>query len=200
VHLDIFYREKSLAKARASKIGKKHTMPEFAAMTNDVDEGIGIVLEKIESLGLSNTTYIFFLSDNGGRLTMPKQEGKELPRNHPLRNGKGTMYEGGIRVPFVIVGPRVEPGAVSRTPVTGLDIFPTIAELAGYSQPLPKALDGGSMTQVMFNGGKGEVSRNNPFLIFHQAVSRDAVSALLEENFKLEKEPAGVVQPLERHR
>ncbi|MDB4459054.1 sulfatase-like hydrolase/transferase [bacterium] len=188
VHLDIFYREKSLEKARASKIGKKHTMPEFAAMTSNVDEGIGMVLDKIESLGLSNTTYIFFLSDNGGRNTIPKQEGKELHRNHPLREGKGTVYEGGIRVPFVVIGPGVESGAVSRTAVTGLDIFPTIAELANYSQPLPKALDGGSMTQVMFDGGKGSISRNHPFLIFHQAVSRDAESALIEGNFKLVKD------------
>ncbi|MFP6875841.1 MAG: sulfatase-like hydrolase/transferase [Roseibacillus sp.] len=187
VHLDIFYREKSLEKARAGKIGRKHTMPEFAAMTSDVDQGIGMVLDRIQSLGLQNSTYVFFLSDNGGRLTMPRQKGKELPRNHPLRNGKGTMYEGGIRVPFVVIGPGVQPGAVSRTSVTGLDLFPTIAELAGYDQPLPQALDGGSLTQVMSHRGRGEVTRNKPFLIFHHAVARNAQSALILGDYKLVK-------------
>ena len=114
-------------------------MPEFAAMTSDVDDGIGRVLDKIRSLGLENSTYVFFLSDNGGRNTMPGQKGKGLDRNHPLRDGKGSVYEGGIRVPFIVCGPGVEAGAVSRTPVTGLDIFPTVAELAGYRPTLPKA-------------------------------------------------------------
>jgi arylsulfatase A len=187
VHLDIFYREQSLENARAAKAGKKHTMPEFAAMTSDVDDGIGRVLDKIRSLGLENSTYVFFLSDNGGRNTMPGQKGRELHRNHPLRDGKGSVYEGGIRVPFIVRGPGVEAGTVSRTPVTGLDIFPTVAELAGYGKALPKALDGGSMTPVIFNGGQGEVARNKPFLFFHQAVARSGETALIQGDYKLVK-------------
>ena len=187
VHLDIFYRETSFDETRGWKKGKKHTMPEFAAMTSDVDAGIGMVLDKIKSLGLENSTYIFFLSDNGGRNSIPGQKGKELHRNHPLRDGKSSMYEGGIRVPFVVIGPGVQAGAVSRTPVTGLDIFPTIAELAGYDKALPEALDGGSMTGVLANGGRGEMARNNPFLFFHHAVSRPAQSALILGDYKLVK-------------
>ena len=187
VHLDIFYREQSLEKARAAKRGKKHSMPEFAAMTSDVDEGIGIVLDKIKSLGLENSTYVFFLSDNGGRNTMPGQQGKQLHRNHPLRDGKGSVYEGGIRVPFIVRGPGVEAETVSHVPVTGLDIFPTIAQLAGYQPTLPKALDGGSMTPVMFHGGRGKVARHKPFLFFHQAVARSAETALILGDDKLVK-------------
>lgn len=186
VHLDIYYREETLLQIPPSE-GKKHTMPEFAAMTSDLDIGIGKLMDKIEQLGLQDNTYIFFLSDNGGRLTMPGQEGQELPRNYPLREGKGTMYEGGIRVPFVVIGPNVEAGSVSRVAVTGLDIFPTIAELAGYSAPLPDAIDGGSMTEVLFNQGQGAVSRNKPFLFFHQAIDRVAQTALIQENYKLVK-------------
>jgi arylsulfatase A-like enzyme len=187
VHLDIFYRQQSLKQAQAAKAGKKHTMPEFAAMTSDVDEGIGKVLDKIEALGLKNSTYVFFLSDNGGRNTLPGQNGRELPRNHPLRDGKGSVYEGGIRVPFIVQGPGVQSGIVSRVPVTGLDIFPTIAELADYQPALPKGLDGGSMTPVMFNDGSGEVKRNQPFLLFHQAVARSGETALIQGNYKLVK-------------
>lgn len=187
VHLDIFFRKQSLAAAREEKPGNKHSMPEFAAMTRDVDEGIGITLDKIKSLGIENSTYVFFLSDNGGRNTLPGQGEAKLPRNHPLRDGKGSVYEGGIRVPFLIRGPGVQPGCVSDVPVTGLDIFPTIAELAGFRPALPAALDGGSMTPVMFNRGSGKVDRNRPFLLFHQAVARSAETALMMDNLKLVK-------------
>lgn len=188
VHLDIFYREETMSQVEDGlSPGRKHTMPEFAAMTSDVDTGIGELLDKIESLGLNASTYVFFLSDNGGRLTMPGQEGAELPRNHPLFNGKGTMYEGGIRVPFIVTGPNIEAGSVSRTAVTGLDIFPTMAELAGFPDPLPKALDGGSITEVLFDQGQGDVARNHPFLIFHHAVERAAQTSLIQGDYKLVK-------------
>ena len=187
VHLDIFYRESSLQQAKKWRKGSKHSMPEFAAMTRDVDDGIGIVLDKIKSLGLQNNTYVFFVSDNGGRNTIPKQTGTKQHRNYPLRDGKGSMYEGGIRVPFIVMGPGVAQSTISRVPVTGLDIFPTIADLADYPFPLPKELDGGSLKDVLQNRGTGKVHRNNPFLFFHQAVARNAQSALIQDDFKLVK-------------
>ena len=187
VHLDIFYREESFKEASSWKKGMKHSMPAFAAMTTDVDTGIGILLDRIESLGLKDTTYIFFLSDNGGRNGIPGQDDPEVHRNDPLRDGKGSMYEGGIRVPFIVAGPGVDPNGISAVPVTGLDIFPTVAELAGYSKLLPEALDGGSLASMIHNGGKGEVHRNNPFFIFHQAVARDAETSLILGNYKLVK-------------
>ena len=187
VHLDIFYSEDSLKQTKRLAEGKKHTMPEFAAMTRDLDAGIGSVMDKIESLGLKDNTYVFFLSDNGGRLTMPGQKNKKLPRNHPLRQGKGSMYEGGLRVPFIAVGPGVKPGGLSRVPVTGLDLFPTLAELAGHTKPLPKSLDGGSLTRLLRNQGQGAVQRSNSFLLFHQAVARSAQTALIQGDYKLVK-------------
>ncbi len=72
-------------------------------------------------------------------------------------------------------------------PVTGLDILPTIADLVGYAKPLPEALDGGSLKSVLLNGGRGEVKRSNPFLIFHQAVARNAETSLILDNYKLVK-------------
>jgi arylsulfatase A-like enzyme len=187
VHLDIYYCQETLDICVTRPIGEKHTMPEFAAMTEDMDAGIGSILDKIESLGIKDNTYIFFMSDNGGRFTMPGQQGKVLDRNYPLREGKGTMYEGGIRIPFVVIGPGVEPGSVSRVPVTGLDILPTAAELCGYKKKLPDVLDGGSMKSVLINKGKGSIKRNNPFFIFHQAVSRDGETAIRLGKFKLVK-------------
>jgi len=187
VHLDIFYRAETLAETQGWQEGKKHTMPEFAAMTSDVDTGIGLILDRIEALGLAETTYVFFLSDNGGRNSMPGQKGETLERNSPLRDGKGSVYEGGIRVPFVVKGPGVAANTVSEVPVTGLDLFPTMAELAGFKSDLPAALDGGSLSEVIHHGGKGSVTRANPFLLFHQAVARAPETALLLGDYKLVK-------------
>ena len=90
-------------------------------------------------------------------------------------------------MPFVVVGPKVKENSYSDVPVTGLDILPTLADLAGYKKDLPEALDGGSMEPVIHNKGKGEVSRNLPFLIFHHAVDRSPQSAIREGNYKLVK-------------
>ena len=187
VHLDIFYRQNTFSEENAREKGIKHSLPEFAAMTNDVDSAIGSLMKSIQSMGLSETTYIFFLSDNGGRLTVPGQGRRALSRNYPLRHGKGSMYEGGIRVPFVVIGPEIQPGSVSGVPVTALDFFPTMAELANYAHPLPQTIDGGSLLPVLRNGGIGMVKRSKPFLIFHQAVARKAQSAIMSGDYKLVK-------------
>ena len=188
VHLDIFYRDQTLAQVKQRKAGRKHNMPQFAAMTADLDTGIGLLMKKVKSLGLLDNTYIFFLSDNGGRNTLPKSPPRRAHRNYPLRDGKGSMYEGGLRVPFVVSGPGIEPGSVSHVPVTGLDIMPTLATLAGYPDPLPGNVDGGSIVNVLRQDGKGTVPRQYPFLIFHQAVSRDAETSLRLGHYKLVKQ------------
>lgn len=187
VHLGITYTRKSLEKYKKMNPGEKHHIPEFAAMTEDLDTGIGLLLDKINELGLLENTYIIFLSDNGGRTAQPIG-GKQLkPRNFPLREGKGSMYEGGIRVPFVVVGPNIEANSYSHVPITGLDILPTLADLAGYNEKLPEILDGGSFRSVACNEGVGEVKRNRPYLIFHHAVNRKPQSAIREGDYKLVK-------------
>jgi len=97
------------------------------------------------------------------------------------------MYEGGLRVPFIVLGPGVQAGSVSTVPVTGTDILPTLADLAGYSKALPGNIDGGSLRAVLHNAGAGSVSRPNPFLVFHQAVDREPLSAIRVGDFKLVK-------------
>lgn len=187
VHLGITYTQNSLSKYQKIKPGKKHHIPEFAAMTEDLDTGVGILLDKVKELGLLDNTYIIFLSDNGGRTSQTIGGKQKAPRNFPLRAGKGSMYEGGIRVPFVVAGPNIKANSYSHVPVTGLDILPTLADLAGYKENLPEVLDGGSFKNVVQNEGKGEVERNRPYLIFHHAVDRKAQSAIREGNFKLVK-------------
>ncbi len=162
-------------------------MPEFASMTADMDASIGRILDKLVKLNLTKNTYVFFLSDNGGRTSIPEAPERKVPRNAPLRDGKHSFYEGGIRVPFLVMGPNIKPGSVCTLPVTGLDILPTLADLADYKEPLPDNIDGGSMRGVLQNAGKGNIQRANPFLVFHQGVDRTALSAIRLGDFKLVK-------------
>jgi len=118
----------------------------FAAMLTNLDDSVGAVLEKIRRVGLEENTLIFFLSDNGGPT-------KELTSsNSPLRGGKGQMYEGGIRVPFMAQWKGTIPaGQVYRKPVISLDIHATAAALA--SKPLsPERTDGVNL--IPFLDGK----------------------------------------------
>lgn len=182
VHLGITYRESTLEKYKTLSPGKKHHIPEFGAMTEDLDTGIGILLDKVKELGLLKNTYIIFLSDNGGRTTIPIGGAQIVPRNFPLRNGKGTCYEGGIRVPFVVAGPKVKPNSFSRVPVSEIDILPTLADLAGYKKVLPEVIDGGSIKNVIYHNGQGKVDRNLPYIIWHHS---NGQSAIREGSFKL---------------
>ncbi len=187
VHLAIQHSAAAMERTKSLKPGKKHKLETFAAMTDDLDAGIGRLMEKVRALGLLENTFVFFLSDNGGRTSLPGSKDLGLGLNHPLRGGKAGMYEGGIRVPFIVLGPGVKAGSVSNVPVTGLDFLPTMAELAGYQPALPATIDGGSMASVLRNAGVGEVKRSRPYLIFHQAYDRNAQSALRWGDLKLVK-------------
>jgi arylsulfatase B len=110
----------------------------FAAMLRALDNAVGEVLQKIAAAGLEQHTLIFFLSDNGG----PTAE--LTSSNHPLRGGKGQLYEGGIRVPFLAQWKgRIAAGAVRNEPVSSLDILPTAIDAAGAATA--SGLDGISL-------------------------------------------------------
>lgn len=187
VHLDIFYNQSTLDEMKSAEPGRKHNMPEFAAMTTDMDAGMGRILDKLIELDLLDNTYLIYLSDNGGRNDIPKAPKIIEHRNAPLRDGKHSFYEGGIRVPFIALGPGIEPGSVCDVPVSGVDFLPTFADLAGYSNKLPSNIDGGSLRSVFKNGNAGKVERPNPFLVYHQAVDRSAASAIRLGDYKLVK-------------
>lgn len=109
----------------------------YAAMVSAVDDGVGQLLGKLRELGLEENTLIFFLSDNGG----PTKS--NASNNDPLRGTKGDLFEGGIRVPFAAQWPgRLPAGGVFTAPVISLDIFATIAALAGVAADPARPLDG----------------------------------------------------------
>jgi len=118
--------------------------PIYAAMLESLDESVGRIMAKLEATGLSNKTIFVFTSDNGGLAT---KEGPQTPatNNSPLREGKGWVYEGGIRVPLIISRPGVVEPGVETDPVWAADIFCTLADWAGV--PLAdKKLDGISLS------------------------------------------------------
>ena len=146
--------------------------------TTTVDKTIGQILDAIERLGLRGTTYVLYTTDHG-----------TPGRNSPLAGGKGTVWEGGLRVPFVVAGPGIKAGACSHVRVSATDLFPTFAELACIKEPLPKGLEGGSFVSVLLNGGIGTVKRpREEFVVHFPHYDKDRIgpaSALILGDFKL---------------
>lgn len=130
-----------------------------AAITEDLDAGVGKVLEALERLGLEENTYVVYLSDNGAG-----GGGKRAG----LNGGKGSVWEGGIRVPFIVRGPGVEPNSWSDVPVVGYDLLPTFCALAGIPlKDLPRSIEGGDITPAFHPHGKGALKRAREELVFH---------------------------------
>lgn len=129
-----------------------------AAVFEDMDKTIGMLLKKIDELGIADNTYVLYTADHGAA-------GQRA--NEPLRGGKGTLWEGGIRVPFIVRGPGIKPNTFSKTRVMAFDILPTFAELAGVEKPLPNDIEGGSFAKVLLGGGTSEVKRKREELVFH---------------------------------
>lgn len=194
-HVDVQARPDTYDKYQAKPKGRKHADPGFAAMLEDLDNSIGQILQQVESLGISDHTYIFLMADNGAteffppvrnRLDHPSAFDKPM-RNFPLRGGKWTLYEGGIRVPFVVKGPGVKPNSQCDVPVVGWDLLPTFSDLAGNKPKLNAQLDGGSFVELLKNEGRGVVSRPTPELIFHRYNNSYPHSAIIAGDYKVVK-------------
>ncbi len=113
---------------QAIKPGMRHTNPTYAAMVHGVDQAVGRVREALKEHGLAGRTLIVFTSDNGG-LSHGRTPSTS---NVPLRAGKGSAYEGGVRVPLLVLWPGVTPaGGVCAEPVITADLYPTLLEIAG---------------------------------------------------------------------
>ena len=155
-------RSEMLAKYRGLMPGGNEKTIERAAITEDLDGGVGKVLASLAELGLSSNTWVIYLSDNGGG--GGGGGGRKDARG--IQGGKGSLYEGGIRVPFIVRGPSVKPGSWCHQRVTGFDLFPTFCQLAGVTRGLPVELDGGSLLPLL-RGEDVEVKRPREELVFH---------------------------------
>lgn len=122
----------------------------YAAMVSAVDDGVGRLLAKVDEVGVADRTIVFFLSDNGGPTRVNGS------RNTPLRDGKGSPYEGGVRVPFAAKWPAKFPAGVDYDePVVSLDIFATITAQAGVDASPDRPLDGVDLTPYVTGAKTG---------------------------------------------
>lgn len=142
------YTRKLEGKPRA-----RHRNPTYAAMIHSLDESVGLVTATLDELGLSKNTLVIFTSDNGG-LTQRYGKIDGIADNYPLRRGKGSAYEGGVRVPMIARWPGViQPGAQCAEPVITTDLYPTALDVAGASGDARHnaKVDGVSLVKLLRN-------------------------------------------------
>ena len=142
------------------KPGMRQKNPDYAAMIQSVDESVGRVMDKLDDLGLTNDTVVIFMSDNGGLAGIG--DWLNITSNHPLRSGKGTAYEGGVREPMIVKWPGiVRPGSTCNVPVTSVDFYPTMLDMAGVTGDSKHILDGISLMPLLKQ--TGTINRNAIF-------------------------------------
>jgi arylsulfatase A-like enzyme len=112
-------------------------------------------MDYLEKEGIADDTYILFLSDNGGLSLSSQRGGHTHTQNLPLRQGKGSLYEGGIRIPMLVAGPGIAPATTSKQYVGIDDIFPTLMEFAGQKKyKTIQKVDGKSIVPFLHDQSK----------------------------------------------
>ena len=167
VHSNVESKEKSYAVLKDKPIGAQQKDLGFAAMTFDLDEGLGLLLNKIKELEIEDNTYIIYMSDNGSVPNTPGAKKYEKSYNFPLSRGKWDAYEGGVRVPLIIAGPGIKNDTESATPVSGSDLLPTILDLAGNKTIALTEIDGGSFASILLNKNNKKIKRAVDGIFFH---------------------------------
>ena len=192
VHASIQSKKETFLNQAKKSLGAQHINPGFAAMTEDLDTGLGIILDKISQLGIQDNTYVIYMSDNGSVPNIPGAKKYTKSYNYPLKRGKWDALEGGLRVPLVIAGPGIEFGNESQVPVSGSDILPTIKDLAGKSNFKLNEIDGGSFKSILLDPSKLKVKRDVDGIFFHVPYKNGIAlkrphSAVRKGDFKLVK-------------
>ncbi len=150
VHTPLQAKPDLIARFRAKPPSGGHRNPVYAAMIASVDESVGRIMKVLDELDLTRNTVVIFSSDNGGVGGYAREGigGKraDITDNAPLRSGKGSLYEGGTRVPFIVRWPGVvPPGSVCSVPAIHVDLFPTLLAIARIDPPADYPLDGESL-------------------------------------------------------
>jgi arylsulfatase A len=151
VHIPLSTRPELLKKYEAKKPMPNYpSRPDYAGLLEELDESVGKIVQTVDQLGLGEKTLIVFVSDNGG--LHREQGGTITTSNAPLRAEKGTLYEGGIRVPCIarLTG-TIPRGAETATIASTIDLYPTFLEAAGVDAPKQQVLDGVSLFPVLRN-------------------------------------------------
>ncbi len=148
VHIPLTTTPELLAKYRNKTATPGYpSLPEYAGLMEELDASVGRVVAAIDRAGIADRTLILFVSDNGG--LEHQQGGQRVTSNQPLRGEKGTLYEGGTRVPAIArwTG-RIAPGSICHIPATTMDLHPTFLQLAGVELPPEDRIDGVSIVPL----------------------------------------------------
>ncbi len=200
------------AEIKAPELGEYATKPwsdeakHYAAMVTRMDHYLGRILDKLKETGLEKNTLVFFCSDNGGVF-----DPQPFGTMGPLRGKKGTVYEGGLRVPMIVRFPgKIKAGTVSEFPWSFCDLLPTLADLAG-ARGIPKNVDGISIAPILL--GKTQDKSNRPIYWesydsggFNQAVRMGQWKGVRNgpgsavELYNLEKDPGEATDIAAAHR
>ena len=146
-HTPLQATTKDLERNKHIDIKKRQT---YAAMVSSMDDGIGLILDKLEQKNIFENTIVFFFSDNGG------VEWYNFSDNGPLRGIKGDFFEGGIRVPFAMQWPnKIKPGTIYDKPIIALDIFATVASAAKAEKYIKNEIDGVNLIPYLSGNKSG---------------------------------------------
>ena len=155
--------------------------PHLAAQLESIDEGLGMIMDKLDELGIADNTVLIFTGDNGGE--------DRVTSNAPLRAGKSTLYEGGIREPLIVRWPKViKPNGLCNKPTSNIDFYPTFLKISGCRAQQFQHIDGVSILPLLINP-KAELARDTFYWHYplekpHFLGGRSA-GAIRQGNFKL---------------
>jgi arylsulfatase A-like enzyme len=159
--------------------GRPSDLQVLAAMITCMDDGIGRIMKAIDEAGIANNTLVWFISDNGGLRRF-------APANRPLRDGKLTVYEGGVRVPSAAWWPGViEGGRHVSEPVMNLDILPTLLRAAGRTTPLPGPVDGHDVLDLLAGRSAALPVRDLYFFTGQSGLEQEQIAITSADGWKL---------------
>lgn len=186
VHTPIEGKPELVSKYKAKiRPQMRHKNAGYAAMVQSLDENVGRMLRKLEEMKVADRTVVVFTSDNGGYIN--EYEGQPCTNNHPLRSGKGSLYEGGVRVPLMIRGPMAKAGLVVDEPVCSIDFYPTMLEMSGLPGDAAHnaGVDGLSLMPLL-TGAANRLPREELYFHYpHYYPTTAPVSAVRTREWKL---------------
>jgi arylsulfatase A len=185
VHIPLEAKQATVEKYRQKAAGGDAPChPTYAAMVEHVDESVGRLLDLLDELNLAENTLVIFFSDNGGLIQRYDGQGPVVSTNAPLRAEKGTLYEGGIRVPMIVRWPgKVDPGSESSVPVSSIDVLPTLLDVVNRELDLPQNVDGVSLVPLLT--GQSELERDALYWHYPHYHHMDPAGAIRRGDWKL---------------
>jgi len=190
VHIPLASKSVLVEKYRKRSKEQKRELPHpvYAAMVEEVDAQVGRVVDEIEAQGLTQRTMIVVTSDNGGlysRYDYKAHADDIVSSLAPLKGEKGSLHEGGIRIPMVVKFPgQVKPGSICAEPAISHDFYPTFVEVAGGTLPKTQTIDGLSL-KPLFCSPDAKLPRNALYWHYPHYHHDRPASAIRERNWKM---------------